>query len=124
MADFSITYGDTLPILSVTLTDSSGAAITLAAATSVTAHLLRYANTSGEAVTGAAVVSKTMTIASPSSSGVVTYTFLTTDYGTASGKLPSGYYYIEFQILYNSGAILTVPTPDTRYTLYIRDDLD
>ena len=124
MANFNITYLDTLPTLSVTLTDSAGTALTLAAASNVKLHMLRYASGTGETVSGQTVVTKTMTIASPATSGVVTYTFQIADYGSTAGTVQAGYYYIEFEINYASGARLTVPTPETRYSMFVRDDLD
>jgi hypothetical protein len=122
VADFNITYLDTLPVLSVTLKDSSGAAIDLTNATNVKLHLLRYADANGEAVSGSTVITKTMTIASPTTSGVVTYSFVAADYGAAA--ILTGYYYLEFEINGPTTSKLTVPTPPTRYTMFVRDDLD
>ena len=124
MPNFNIIYLDTLPTLSVTLYHATSTAIDLTNATNVKLHILKYADGEGNAVSGSTVITKTMTIASPTTSGVVSYSFVAADYGSTSSTLGAGYYWIEFEINGPSSAKLTVPTPPTRYSMYVRDDLD
>ena len=125
MAVFKIKRGDTLPVMTGTLTvESSGAAYSLAQAATVTMLAVRYVDSSGGSIAEETARSRTCTISSPSSGGIVTYTFLTTDWGSDDAtKFVAGTYKVEYQVTFNSGAILTFPT-DSYEEMQVLEDLD
>lgn len=110
--DFRIKRGDTLPALTTTLKDAAGAPIDLTNVTTVT--LLAQKNTGGTALSRACVKE------SPQTSGKVTYTFVTADWN--AGGFTVGRYNIEWELVYSTGAKLTIPT-DGYLVLQVGQDL-
>lgn len=123
MAAFKIKRGDTLPVLSVAFKDSAGAAYSLALASSVSMLATPFADGDGVAVTAGVVRSRDCAISSPSSDGIVTYTFVTADWGSTDTTFAAGKYELEWQVTFASGAILTFPTDDYE-EMWIVEDLN
>lgn len=110
MSDFTIRRGDTLPVLTATLSATGGSALDLTGAT-VEMHLSRAGVTHDRACA----------IASNPATGVVTYSFAAADW-TGASALVAGTYRIEFEITFTGGAVLTVPTTG-HYELVVEEDL-
>ena len=111
---FTIKRGDTVPSMVATLSSTvSGvsSAVDLTTASVVTAF---FGDSAG------VILDRTCTVVT-AASGIVSYTFLSTDWD--SGGLVAGTYSLEFQITFNSGAILSVPTSGY-CKLVVKPDLD
>lgn len=94
-ADFFIKQGDTLPVLSDTLTYSNGSAVNL---TGASVNFIMRALTASATTTNAAA-----TIVTPAS-GTVQYTFTATDSATA------GTYMANWFVTFSGGTTMTFPT--------------
>lgn len=106
--DFTIKRGDTIPTLTASLKDETGAAVDLTGA----AVVLNARSSQGVVRTRACV------IAAPATSGVVSYTFVAGDW--ASDFL-AGRYQLEFEVTFAGGAKLTVPTDGYKLMVVVAD---
>lgn len=95
MADFNIKTGDLLPVISATLRNADGTAISLVNASSVAFHMRRRGTTT-LLVNGACSIDD-------AAGGQVSYTWQDGDFSE------SGEYEGEYEITYTSGKVLTVP---------------
>ena len=95
VADFFIKQGDTLPVLTDTLTYSNGTAVNLAGA-SVT-FVMRAMTANATTTNATATVTNAAT-------GAISYTFTATDTATA------GMYMANWLVTFGGGALMTFPT--------------
>ena len=93
---FYMKRGDTLPVLRYNVIVANEA-VDL---TSVTAAKFRFTS-------GTTTVERTGTVASPATSGVVTYTFVSGDWSAA---FTTGKYSVELMLTFATGIIQTYPT--------------
>ena len=111
---FTIKRGDTVPSMVATLSstvDEVTSAVDLTTASAVVAFFEDSA---------LAILERACTVVT-AASGIVSYTFLDTDWET--GNFAVGSYKLEFQITFASGAILSVPTSGY-CKLVVKPDLD
>ena len=113
MARFYLKYRDTRPTIEVALTDPDGTAHDLTGADSVTLHIWLRGSSS-------TVISRTMTINADPATGLVTYTWLATDWDT--GKLVLGTHRMEYEVKGPGTERLSFPN-DTYDKLLIVTDL-
>jgi len=105
---FRIKTNDTSPKLGLTLTSSSGSAVSLSGA-SVRFHMKKY-GASTLKVDSAATITN-------ASSGVIEYAWQSEDTDTA------GSYYGEVEVTYGDGTVETFPN-NGYFTIIIQEDLD
>lgn len=99
MGRFYLKHEDTRPILEVTLKDPDDTAHDLSGVTGVKLHIYLE--------DGSAVVSRDMVIDADPTTGIVRYTWLTTDW--AADKLVEGTHRMEYEVLGPSTARLSFP---------------
>lgn len=100
---------DTLPNLDVTLTDSNGAAIDLTDST------VTFTMVDATDITSQQVTEQECLILSGQGTGMVRYLWDSEDTNTA------GAYLAQFEIIYDSGGKLTVPTTDSLVIVILED---
>jgi hypothetical protein len=102
---------DTLPNLDVTLTDSDGEAINL------TDSVVTFTMVDATDTTSQQVLEQSCLILSGQGTGMIRYLWDAEDTNTA------GAYLAQFEIVYDNGGKLTVPTTDT-LVIVIMEDYD
>lgn len=111
MGRFYLKKRDTRPVLQVTLKDPDDTVHDLSGATGAKLHITLEDGTS---------ISKTMVIDADPTTGIVRYTWLSTDWDT--GGLVSGTHRMEYEVLGPSAARLSFPNTED-HELVIVDDL-